>query len=195
STIDHEQALALGRILTSRDEHEEAALAFRLASTARPEGSAEAQLGLGLALRSSGRPTDAIEACTEAERLDPTLAAAHACLGSLLSEAGDGVRAVTAFRRAGALEPNSAEAAGRLGAALVGVGEADEATTVLARALAMGGDPLAAYNLGVAWQLKGETEKSTEAFARSVELQSTLLAPRVNLGVQLLRNGHLDEAE
>lgn len=171
-TIDFAQALGLGRVLLARGEAEEAALAFRVASggggTNRDQG--QAKHGLGLALRATGRPAEALEACRDAERLDPELAVASACVGSLLTESGDAVGALIAFRSAAekvdvvGSAANSVAAGedvdvhGRLGAALVAAGEVDEAIPVLIRALegvAMERrDHHAAYNLGVAWQSK-----------------------------------------
>lgn len=177
--IDVAQALGLGRVLLARGEAEEAALAFRVAAAAAAAPTAaaagtkhyhgQAQHGLGLALRAAGRPEEAIEACREAERLDPELAAASACVGALLTESGDAIGALKALRSAAvkvdnrgaasaAGEETADEIHGRLGAALVAAGEVDEAIPMLMRALegvAVGSwDAHAAYNLGVAWQSK-----------------------------------------
>ncbi|CAM9865312.1 unnamed protein product [Scytosiphon promiscuus] len=220
AAIDLAQALGLGRILLSRGEHEEAALVYRVASAtasgARSSSDsvsgtnrdrAEAQHGLGLALLAAGRADEALEACREAELADPELAAASSCVGALLTDAGDTVGALEALRnaadkadRGGGTETVSREVEGaadsirgRLGAALLAAGEVDEAIVALgARA---GGDPHAAYNLGVAWQSKGETDKAIAAFSMASDLAPTLAAPRVNLGAQLLQSGRLPEAE
>lgn len=167
TTIDTAQALGLGRVLLARGEAEEAALAFHVAyaGTSRNNHKGEAKHGLGLALRAAGRSDEALEACREAELLDPQLAAASACIGTLLTEAGDGAGALKALRSAATKVDDAgleeADVNGRLGAALVAAGEVDEAIPVLRRALAtagsVGGDarhPHVAYNLGVAWQSK-----------------------------------------
>lgn len=168
TTIDIAQALGLGRVLLARGEADEAALAFRVAysGASRSNHKGEAKHGLGLALRAAGRPDEALEACREAELLDPQLAVASACIGALLTEAGDGAGALEALRSAAEkvddAGPENADVNGRLGAALVAAGEVDEAIPVLRRALAaaagsVGGDagrPHVAYNLGVAWQSK-----------------------------------------
>lgn len=163
--IDLDQALGLGRVLLARGEPEEAALAFRLAAAAaardsttpdRHVATAQAKHGLGLALRATGRPHEALQACREAEALDPQLALAFVCVGALLTEAGNAAGAVIALRRAAELQgPETADATGRLGAALVAAGEVDEAIPALMRAMAADTrDPHTAYNLGVAWQSK-----------------------------------------
>lgn len=177
AAVDLAQALGLGRVLLSRGEHEEAALVYRVASTAASTATSdavagtnrdlgEAQHGLGLALLAAGRAEDALEACREAELADPELAAASSCVGALLTDAGDTAGALEAFRHAvekadrvggTAIVPREAEGAadnirGRLGAALLAAGEVDEAIATLE--MRAGGDPHAAYNLGVAWQSK-----------------------------------------
>lgn len=159
--IDVAQALDLGRVLLTRGEPEEAALAFRVAAKATGErrngrvATAEAKHGLGLALRAAGRASEALDACREAERLNPQLAVASICVGSLLTEAGAWESALVALRRAVELEPDAAEPNGSLGAALVATGQADEAISILARAMAANPrDSHATYNLGVAWQSK-----------------------------------------
>lgn len=159
--IDVAQALSLGRVLLGRGENEEAALAFRVAAKASDGlskghvAAAEAKHGLGLALRASGKAGEALEACQEAENLNPEFAAALVCVGSLLAEAGDWENALVALRRAAELEPNAAEPNGSLGAALVATGQAEEAIPTLKRAMAADPrDSHAAYNLGVAWQSK-----------------------------------------
>ncbi|CAN0428397.1 unnamed protein product, partial [Hapterophycus canaliculatus] len=178
AAIDLAQALGLGRILLTRGEHEEAALVYRVASaaatTATPDvvggtkrDRAEAQHGLGLALLAAGRAEEALEACREAELADPELAVASSCVGALLTDAGDTAGALGALRHAaekadrggGGMASMSREVEwaadsirGRLGAALLAAGEVDEAIAVLETRA--GGDPHAAYNLGVAWQSK-----------------------------------------
>lgn len=169
SAVDLAQALGLGRVLLSKGEPEEAALAFRIAANAalaitgdaiacdgQRQVAAEAHHGLGLALRAAGRESEALSACQEAERLDPSLAAASMCVGALLTDVGDSEAALAALRRAVELESDgSGEASSRLGAALVAAGEVEEAIPVLMRALAMDKmDYHSAYNLGVAWQSK-----------------------------------------
>ncbi|CAM9338444.1 unnamed protein product [Ectocarpus fasciculatus] len=218
TAVDLAQALGLGRVLLSRGEHDEAALVYRVAASAasardsnREHG--EAQHGLGLALLATGRPEEALEACREAERLDPDLPTATSCVGAILTDAGDIAGALTALRHAAEKAERGGATAGlwrdaegtadtihgRLGAALLAAGEVDEAIEVLTRveleARRAGGDPHAAYNLGVAWQTKGETEKAIAAYSRAADLAPTLAAPRVNLGAQLLQSGRLAEAE
>lgn len=180
AAIDLAQALGLGRVLLSRGEHEEAALVYRVASSAASSATsddaavagtnrdrAEAQHGLGLALLAAGRAEEALEACKEAELADPELAAASSCVGALLTDAGDTVGALEALRHAAekaergsgtATVSREAESAaadnirGRLGAALLAAGEVDEAIAALETRAR--GDSHAAYNLGVAWQSK-----------------------------------------
>ncbi|CAM9449648.1 unnamed protein product [Ectocarpus sp. 4 AP-2014] len=218
TTVDLAQALGLGRVLLSRGEHEEAALVYRVAASAaaaidanREQG--EAQHGLGLALLATGRPEEALVACREAERLDPDLPTATSCIGAILTDAGNIAGALTALRHAAEKAERGGVTAGlwrdaegtadtihgRLGTALLASGEVDEAIEVLTRveleARRAGGDPHAAYNLGVAWQTKGETEKAIVAYSRAADVAPTLAAPRVNLGAQLLRSGRLAEAE
>lgn len=169
TSIDLAQALGLGRVLLARGEPEESALAFRVAATAAAAAAAgtnqryyhaEAKHGLGLALRAAGRPDEALEACREAERLDPELAVASACVGALLTESEDIVGALKALRSAaekverGGASREGGGIHGRLGAALLAAGEVDEAIPALVRALEGTEDHHAAYNLGVAWQSK-----------------------------------------
>ena len=169
ASIDLAQALGLGRVLLARGEPEESALAFRVAAAAAAGTSqnhhhAEAKHGLGLALGAAGRPDEALEACQEAERLDPELAVASACVGALLTESEDIAGALKALRSAaekvekGGATRAAAEGGGihgRLGAALLAAGKVDEAIPALVRALeGKARDHHAAYNLGVAWQSK-----------------------------------------
>lgn len=177
--IDVAQALGLGRVLLARGEPEEAALAFRVAAKASTRDSesghvamAKAKHGLGLALRAVGRPDEALEAFQEADRLDPSFAAASICIGSILTENGAWESALVAFRRAAELEPDAAESNGSLGAALLATGQIDEAIPILVRAtVADPRDYHAVYNLGVAWQSKVSYRASRRGFAAACLLR------------------------
>lgn len=81
--------------------------------------TAVAQTGLGIALRASGRSTEAIEVFRQAAADHPELAATHFNLGTCLLSCDHGREAVAAFRAALALEPRYAEARFNLSLALL----------------------------------------------------------------------------
>lgn len=94
---------ALGRALCRNGRLDEGIASLRKALELRPE--AETELALGDAWLDHDRYVDALQAFSEAARLDPTNAAAHNGRGIALALSGDTRRAVEAFSEAVRLSP------------------------------------------------------------------------------------------
>jgi tetratricopeptide (TPR) repeat protein len=121
----------LGRRAYEAGRFDEAATAFRKAVDAAP-ASAEARVGLGMALAQVGNAAGAIEQLEAALRLDAEHPTAHATLGLVLARTGRERAAVehllTAFRREPTDEVNEA-----LIRVLLTLSRGDEALEVVSR--------------------------------------------------------------
>ena len=123
--------MILGQRAYDAGRFDEAATAFRKAVESAP-ASADARLGLGMALAQMGNAPGAIEQLETALRLDADNTTAHATLGLVLARVGRDRDAVehlsAAFRR----EPTE-EVSGVLIRLLMKLSRGDEALDVLAR--------------------------------------------------------------
>ena len=130
--------IILGRRDYEAGKFEEARAAFRKAVDAAP-ASAEARVGLGMALAQLGNAAGASEQLEAALRLDPDNTTAHTTLGVMFSSLGRDREAVDHLNAAFRREP-SAETAGPLIRLLLKLSHGDEALDVLSRTRSFSAD-------------------------------------------------------
>jgi Flp pilus assembly protein TadD len=130
--------IILGRREYEAGKFEEARAAFRKAVDAAP-ASAEARVGLGMALAQLGNAAGASEQLEAALRLDPDNTTAHTTLGVMFSSLGRDREAVDHLNAAFRREP-SAETAGPLIRLLLKLSRGDEALDVLSRTRSFSAD-------------------------------------------------------
>jgi Flp pilus assembly protein TadD len=157
--------LQLGWVHYQKIEGERAEAEFRRAIELDPSG-----LGyfyLGLAQSALGRLEPALGSYRKAIELAPGLLEAHLALGKTLVQTGRPEEAEPVLRRALKLDARAAEAHNQLGLLALGRGELKAAAREFEAALAADGTHQAAsYNLALAYERLGETEKARAARAR-----------------------------
>jgi len=128
--------MRLGYALIDSGDLQKAEAHFR-AALAASMPTADVHLGLALCLVSAGRREGAVQALTEARRLEPGNPVVEANIGSLALEAGDTQKAIESLRSALQIDPDLHQARFNLARALARAGRrADalkEAETLLQR--------------------------------------------------------------
>jgi cytochrome c biogenesis protein CcmG/thiol:disulfide interchange protein DsbE len=112
----------------------------------------------------------AIAAAKQTVEAKPDVAKSHILLGFLYLNSDDADNALKAFDNALELEPGSNDAKTGKGGALVAKGEADRAIAILTEAAVA--NPYAQmtyYELGKAYELKGDKEKAVELYKMAIE--------------------------
>jgi tetratricopeptide (TPR) repeat protein len=166
-------------------------------ATAVTEGNFLAHHSLGSALLAEGRLDEAEPHLTEALRLKPRWAAAHAGMGDLRVARGDSEAAVEAFRQSLELAPKTPGIRIRLARALERSGNPDGAIAELRRALRQDEDVHAALIHGLlanALLNRGDPSAAIGHYERALALAPDQPAARANLGFALLRIGRVDAA-
>ncbi|HET7538831.1 MAG TPA: tetratricopeptide repeat protein [Polyangiaceae bacterium] len=120
----------LGNVLTEKDRHEEAAVAYRRAIELGYQG-ADAESNLGVSLKAVGDLEAAMAAFRRALALDPRHAASHGNLGGMLFRARRYPEAISHLQQAIALEPRFAPTRRSLALALYRAGRQNEAVASL----------------------------------------------------------------
>jgi len=154
---------------------------------------AEARANLALALCDQRRHDSAAASARWAVVLNPAYANGHAVLGRVLKEQGRLKEAAVCLRRVVLLQPGAVFGWVNLGDALDEMGEVDEALACVRSALLV--DPAAApawNNLGHLLQGWGEAG-TAGPLRRAIRLRPDYAAAHLNLGMDLLRQGRLEE--
>lgn len=112
----------------------------------------------------------AVAAAEESVEAKPDLAKSHILLGYLYLNSDDADNALKSFEKALELEPDSNDAKTGKGGALVSKGEIDSAILILTEAaVANPHAQMTYYELGKAYELKGDKEKSIEMYKMAIE--------------------------
>jgi tetratricopeptide (TPR) repeat protein len=157
---------------------------------------AEAHSNLGNALRTAGRPQEAVAAHQRALTIAPGYAEAHNNLGSALQDLGRLEEAAASYGRAAELRPSFAMALANLGGALKHLGRPHDAIDSYRRALLR--DPTRAEvhcNLGNALLDLGQPEAAAASYQRALEIKPDFVAALVHLGGALRELGQASAAE
>ena len=147
---------------------------------------AEARLLLGSVLMEDGKRDESIAQLKEAVRLRPRSAEAQNALGEAYNAFEDPKAARAPFEKAIAINPKFATARMNLGSVLIQTGDLAEAAAQLDQAIALIGDKqdaaYARYLRAKVYTERGETEKTTAALKKAVELQPDFAEAWSDLG-------------
>ena len=150
---------------------------------------------LGEALRSAGRPREAVKAYREAVDRWPQFAPAWRGLGLSNLGSGDARVGLTALERAVALDPLNLEALNALGAEYQKANRMQESVSMLRRAIAAHPDaPEPQLNLAVAYLSLNDSARAATALREAIRLRPDFAAAHNNLAILLDRQGQALEA-
>lgn len=156
-----------GEALAARGMKAEALRTLEDAVAAHPKEPA-AWKALGVLRADSGDLPGAIAAFERARKLAPQDADALNNLGYLQLASGHPSDAVPLFQAALRIDPSMVRARNNLGFALIRLDREEEAR----QAFAAAGPPAdAQYNLGVAWEARGEIARAITAYEEALRLQ------------------------
>ncbi len=151
--------------------------------------------GLGLALKDSGRPGEAVALFQSAIRVRPDFAEAHNNLGSSYADREQWNLAVPEFQEALRLNPQLAGARLNLATAMWDLGRFREAADQYTEAVRlMPGDPGAESQLGRALAAAGRSDEALAHLSRVIRLSPGYAGGHFNLGYVLAGLGRFDEA-
>lgn len=183
----------LANLLDTMGRPSDAAEMFRALLRRRPD-LYEARNGLGLALTSQGQLTEAIAQFQRAIRLRPQAAEARVNLGRVLAQQGRVQEALQAYRQAIQADPNSVAAHVNLGRLLAAQGQTQQAIEHYQAALRLNPDSAVAhYNLANALAARNDPQAARH-YAEAVRLDPELIEARLNLGIELDRQGRTTDA-
>lgn len=169
---DHEKSAPLllmkGLLLSARGDH--AAAELQLKAAAAGSTWTLPRLALGVLHLERGQTEAAVTELAAVSRQDPDNAVAHYLHGTALSRAPEDAartRAVVPLRRATELAPQDARFRAALGQSLIQTGQAARGVTELEQAIALDPkQPLALYQLGLAYRAAGRLAESRQMLAR-----------------------------
>ena len=187
-------ALTRADQLFSDGETEAAIVQYRELIRDEPD-YARAYGNLGFALRTVGRPVEAVAPLERAVELEPAAAETLNNLGLALTDADRLPEAVEVFQRALRLQPDYPEAHHNLGEALFQDGQPDTAIARYRELLGTAPDYAPAHNsLGYALLSTGRAAEALAPLQRAVELDPDIAEAHNNLGYALLSTGRAAEA-
>ncbi|MGH7175871.1 MAG: tetratricopeptide repeat protein [Tepidisphaeraceae bacterium] len=166
----HDALLRAGDLLSQQDRFVEAAEAYRLATSRRPDG-VDAWNALGCVLAKSGRARQAAEVFDQAARLAPDNALIVLNLGQALCEDAQWERGADALRRALALDGSLHAAHSRLAGALIELDRLDEAEFAARRAVELAPNSSQAHHaLADVLYDQGFLDECVNSYRRAIEL-------------------------
>jgi type IV pilus assembly protein PilF len=174
-------------------------LAFLMAcsSTFRQKEDALTHMRLGDSMLREGRPTQALAELIKANDLDPNNPVIRNTLGIAYLEKGLVRQAINQFEKALYLNPNYVEVHNNLGTALLRDRRVKEAIEEFNKALRNHLYPtphFVYYNLGQAYFLLKDFDKSRENYLEAVKLSPTYSLAYHGLGLAWKMSGNLEEA-
>ena len=135
------------------------------------------------------------EACEKAQKLDPQLPAAHACLGALFVSTGNYSEAAAEFSQVLEHEPTNDLAYKGLADAYEHLGDLHEAERTYKRAIALRPHYWATYNwLGVFYYHQARFHEASGMFRQVVALAPDSVRGHFNLGASLMDEGLYEES-
>jgi tetratricopeptide (TPR) repeat protein len=152
-----------GLELVRQSRHQEAVVEFKKALQTENDLAAETYCALGSVYEHLDRIQDAIEAYSEAMKVDPSFAEAYAKLGLLYDRSAQFLKAVRMHLMAIRLRPKDVELRKNLGLAYFNVGSYPEAMKAYNQALQMSPeDATIHYGLGLVYLDLGDEESALE---------------------------------
>jgi tetratricopeptide (TPR) repeat protein len=184
----------LGVLAIQKGDHARALELIGRALGVEP-GMAAAHLDMGFALRSLGRPMEALASFESAVALEPGYAKAWLHCGNVLRELGQPGKALASYERALAIRPDMTEALNNRGNALLDLGRPAEALASYDRALAARPDYAEALsNRGNALRVLGRSGEALASYERALALRPGYAQALNNRGNALLELGRAAEA-
>lgn len=181
--------LGMGTCLEGLGRLKEAAEAFELAITLKPEEN-DAYLGLGSALTASGRYAEAVEAFQQAVRLKPDDALAYDNMGTALTNMGRHEEACIAYQEAIKLRPDLFSPYNNLGVEFCTLKRYPESAEALKRAIQIEPDNARAhYNLGYTFSQARKYREAMESYKVAIRLKPDDPAAHYGLGRAVLALG------
>ena len=138
---------------------------------------------------------EALRACDEAIRLDPTFASPHNARGNQLARAGRLQDALGAYDEAISLTPTFAKAYSNRGAVLLELSRFQEATESCHEAIRL--DPELAWphdNLGNILQCLGRMEEALAEYDQAIQIEPEYVPPHIGRGEVLEKVDRLEDA-
>jgi type IV pilus biogenesis/stability protein PilW len=161
----------------------------------RREEAFKAQINRGTTLLGAGKPNEALEAFSEAFKLNPGDEDVHYDMGLALTRLGRSEEAIQQYRLALEIFPKYVEAHNNLGNLLMRGGHNDEAIQHFEQALQILPDFASAHNnLGTALERAGRTNEATLHFERAIKIDPNYWQARFNMALNRVADGRLDEA-
>jgi tetratricopeptide (TPR) repeat protein len=188
-------ALLLAVLTVARNHDYRDALTIWTDTVAKCPLSGRAHVNLGVEVRKSGRPQEALAHFARAIALPgPSVISGHYHAGATLLELGDAPGAIAQLETAVQLAPGHADAHFTLANALVAAGRAGESLAHYGQALAIQPAADAHANLGVALAQLGRDDEALAQFTRALQLDPALPGPRRQYARGLARAGRPAEA-
>jgi protein O-GlcNAc transferase len=192
---DHPLALFRCGLLELQERHPEVALGLlSQAARAAPDNS-HYQLGIGQALQSLGRWSEAAEVYGRVVALEPESADAHFALGVALQSQSQHESAVNAFERALQWRPDFADALNNLGMSRQLLKHHAAAQSAYRAALALRPDDARTLgNLGALLREMGHLEEAVTLLRQALMLESASTSHAINLALALGQRREFDAA-
>ena len=154
---------------------------------------AAAQVSLGLALDSAGRPGEALQHVERALALEPANGDAYYAAGRIYESQGKLKEAEAAYKKATEIQPNRMNYDG-LGSLYLRTRRTEAAITAFRRSIELAPDSFIAYrNLGVAYYMQGNLVETASQFQKALQIRpdATLYA---NLGTIYFAQGFYQQS-
>jgi len=189
-------AIALTSLTLLRNEVFRDPLELWSETVARRPLNPRAYENYGYALRSAGRPAEAISFLGQAIALNPASAVSHGMLGDAHLQLGQTPAAIACYERALRLDPDLAPVRGNLAGLLAQLGRTPEAISHFQAALRVRPDDASLhYNLGLALVLAGREAAAAAHYRIALRLQPGRADTHVNYANLLFARGQLTAAE
>jgi tetratricopeptide (TPR) repeat protein len=151
---------------------------------------------LGVALKNTGRVSQALVANQKTIMIDPQDAEAYNNMGNTLQKLSRPEDAESIYRQAIKLKPDFAEAHNNLGNALKDLGRLKEAEAIYKKAITLKKHYADAHNnLGGVLLDLGKLKEAGASYTQAIVLKPDFAEAHNNLGVTLQKLGRLEEAE
>ena len=162
---------------------------------ARGNQAFKAQINHGTALLAQGKPDEALQALSEALKINPNDEDVHYDLGLVLTRLGRTAEAIEQYQQSLKIFPRYVEAHNNLGNLLMRAGRNDEAIQHFEQALQIMPDFASAHNnLGTALERAGRTNEATLHFERAIQIDPDYWQARFNVALNRFADGRLEDA-
>ena len=153
------------------------------------------QFNHGVVLQRAGLPAEAVQAYSEAIRINPRYLEPRTNLGNAYQDMGRPAEAQAAYEQALAINPNHAEAHNNLGVVLKAQGRLEAAAEAYRRAIVLKPTHAEAQNnLGLVLMDQGKLDEAISCFGRALQLLPGYGTALYNLGIAAIWHGDMPRA-